>query len=168
MTNAQKIFCDEYLIDLNATRAYKVAYPKVKKDETANVNGSRLLRNAKVQSYIEEKMKKREKRTQVTQDKVVKELAAIAFSNATDFAEIKKGCVYIKDTSELDESAKKSIIGIKEGKEGIEVKMANKVDALTTLGRHLGMFKDKLEVLVTGEKVKEVESYIEQRVDGNE
>ena len=45
MTDAQKRFCDEYLIDLNATRAYKVAYPNCKKDETARANGSRLLTN---------------------------------------------------------------------------------------------------------------------------
>ena len=49
MTEKQKIFADEYLIDLNATRAYKVAYPAVKKDETAMANGSRMLRNAKVE-----------------------------------------------------------------------------------------------------------------------
>ena len=35
MTEKQKIFADEYLIDLNATRAYRKAYPSVKKDETA-------------------------------------------------------------------------------------------------------------------------------------
>ena len=48
LTAKQKIFADEYLIDLNATRAYKVAYPKVKKDETAAANSSRMLRNDKV------------------------------------------------------------------------------------------------------------------------
>lgn len=48
MTKKQKIFADEYLIDLNATRAYKVAYPSVKKDETAAQAGSRMLRNVKV------------------------------------------------------------------------------------------------------------------------
>ena len=56
MTERQKIFADEYLIDLNATRAYKVAYPAVKKDETAMANGSRMLRNAKVAEYIAERM----------------------------------------------------------------------------------------------------------------
>lgn len=68
LTPNQKIFADEYLIDLNATRAYKHAYKNVKKDETAAVNGSRLLRNAKVKEYIEEKMRAREKRTEITQD----------------------------------------------------------------------------------------------------
>ena len=48
MTKKQKIFADEYLIDLNATRAYKVAYPAVKRDETAAQAGSRMLRNVKV------------------------------------------------------------------------------------------------------------------------
>ena len=54
VTEKQKVFADEYLIDLNATRAYKVAYPAVKKDEVAAVNGNRMLRNAKVSAYISE------------------------------------------------------------------------------------------------------------------
>lgn len=56
MTEKQKIFADEYLIDLNATRAYKVAYPRVKNDDIAAANASRLLRNAKVAAYISERM----------------------------------------------------------------------------------------------------------------
>lgn len=52
MTEKQKIFADEYLIDLNATRAYRVAYPSVKKEEAAAVNGSKLLRNTKVHTWI--------------------------------------------------------------------------------------------------------------------
>lgn len=53
MTEKQKIFCDEYLKDLNATRAYKAAYPKVKKDTVAATNGGRMLRNAEVKNYID-------------------------------------------------------------------------------------------------------------------
>lgn len=53
MTEKQKRFADEYLIDLNATRAYKAAYPNVKKDAAAAVNASKLLRNAKVKNYID-------------------------------------------------------------------------------------------------------------------
>ena len=58
MTEKQKIFADEYLIDLNATRAYRVAYPSVKKDEVAAVNGSKLLRNTKVKKYIDERLER--------------------------------------------------------------------------------------------------------------
>ena len=74
LTPKQKIFVDEYLIDLNATRAYKVAYPSCKKDDAAAVNGSKLLRNTKVAEYIQERMKERSKRTEITQDRVLQEL----------------------------------------------------------------------------------------------
>ena len=58
MTDKQQIFADEYLKDLNGTRAYKVAYPSVKKDETARANASRLLTNANVKKYIDEQLEK--------------------------------------------------------------------------------------------------------------
>lgn len=167
MTKAQEIFCNEYLIDLNATKAYKVAYSRCKKDETANVNGSKLLRNAKVQEYIATRMKEREKRTEITQDMVIKELGAIAFANGTDFAELcsktRKLPIYengevtdyeteeyvevkFKPTNKLTDEQKKAISGIKEGKFGIEVNLCDKVKALELLGRHLGIFNDKLDV----------------------
>lgn len=167
MTEAQKRFCDEYLIDLNATRAYKVAYPRCKKDETANVNGSKLLRNTKVQEYISKRMKEREQRTEITQDMVIKELAAIAFSKASDYAKLKKmkrnvpifdGEVIVDykeeeyigieftPTNELSEEQKKALAGIKEGKFGIQVDLCDKVKALELLGKHLGMFKEKVTI----------------------
>ena len=58
MTEKQKKFSDEYLIDLNATRAYRAAYPAVKRDETAAQSGSRLLRNVNVSAYIAEQLEK--------------------------------------------------------------------------------------------------------------
>lgn len=163
MTEAQKRFCDEYLIDLNATRAYKVAYKRCKKDETANVNGSKLLRNTKVKEYIAQKQEEIQKRTEITQDMVIKELSAIAFSKASDYAQLKKKkrnvpiyhegeIVKYKEeeyigieftpTDELTEKQKKAMAGIKEGKFGIQVDSCDKVKALELLGKHLGMFKD--------------------------
>lgn len=56
MTPKQKRFADEYLIDLNATRAYKAAYQHIKSDDTARANGSRLLTNANVQAYIDNRL----------------------------------------------------------------------------------------------------------------
>lgn len=146
LTEKQKIFADEYLVDLNATRAYKAAYPRVKKDETARANGSRMLTNANVAAYVEERIQERQKRTEITQDMVLEELAAIAFARATDYAEVSQDRVIIKDTTELTEDQIKAIAGIKEGKFGIEVKLNDKEKALELLGRHLGMFKDKVEL----------------------
>ncbi len=168
LTPKQKIFVDEYLIDLNATRAYKVAYPKIKNDETAAAAGARLLRNVKVEGYIEQRMKDREKRTEITQDKVLKELAKIGFAKGTDFAKVilKQGArikfdtegkeiglepyeyqtVEIVNSEELTEDSKSAIAGIKQGANGIEIKLNDKVKALELIGRHLGMFSDKLEL----------------------
>ncbi|MBE6058426.1 MAG: terminase small subunit [Clostridium sp.] len=168
LTPKQKIFCDEYLVDLNATRAYKAAYKSIKKDETANAAASRMLRNVKVKEYIDKRMKDREKRTEITQDKVLQELAKIAFVNGADFAKVvqksymkpvydKEGNkideeeVFYKDveltlTDDLPEDKKKAIAAIKQTKFGIAVESCDKVKALELLGKHLGMFKDKVEL----------------------
>lgn len=146
LTEKQKIFADEYLIDLNATRAYKVAYSRVKNDDVAAPAAVRLLRNVKVADYIKERMHERQKRTEVTQDRVIEELAAIAFARATDYAEIINGMVRIRNTEELTEDQIRAIAGIKDGKFGVELKLNDKEKALELLGRHLGMFKDKMEV----------------------
>ena len=146
LTAKQRIFADEYLIDLNATRAYKVAYPRVKKDETARANSSRLLTNANVADYVEKRMKDREKRTEITQDMVLKELAKIGFANVTDYVTIEGPYVKVKQTGDIPSEKIGAISGIKEGANGIEVKLNDKGKALELIGRHLGMFKDKLEV----------------------
>lgn len=150
MTEKQKIFADEYLIDLNATRAYRAAYPSVKKDETARANGSRMLTNANVAGYISDRMNERQKRTEITQDMVLQELASIAFARATDYVEIKgdgtNSVVMVKPTTELSEEQIGAIAGIKEGANGIEIKLNDKEKALEMLGRHLGMWNDKLDV----------------------
>lgn len=165
MTEKQKIFADEYLIDLNATRAYRVAYPSVKKDETAAVNGSKMLRNAKVAKYIQDRMEERQRRTEVTQDRVLQELAYIAFARVTDYATVKDDAVRIRDTDELTEEQIRAIAGIKEGKFGIELKLNDKEKALELLGRHLGMWNDKLDIKAPAidETIKEMEAYFEQQ-----
>ena len=165
VTEKQKVFADEYLIDLNATRAYKVAYPTVKNDDTAAAAATRMLRNVKVAEYIQERMQERQKRTEITQDKVLQELAAVAFSNATDYVEVRDNTVIVKDTASLSEI--KALSGIKESRGGIEVKLNDKLKALELLGRHLGMFKDKVEVSGIDEEKKKLDDILRQmRGDG--
>lgn len=167
LTPKQKIFADEYLIDLNATRAYKAAYPSCKKDETAAAAGVRLLRNVKVVEYIQERMKERERRIEITQDWVLEELRKIASANGTDFAQVVREPViqnnsYVMDpdtgrvqtrdvvrivpTEELPEEKRMAIAAIKKTKFGINVETYDRVRALELIGRHLGMFKDKVEL----------------------
>lgn len=56
MTEKQKLFADEYLIDLNATRAYRAVYKNIKNDGVARRNGSRLLTNADIKKYIDDRL----------------------------------------------------------------------------------------------------------------
>lgn len=77
LTAKQRIFANEYLIDMNATRAYKKAYASCKKDETARVNGSKLLANTNVKSYIEEQLKKIEDQSIADATEVMKYLTKV-------------------------------------------------------------------------------------------
>lgn len=166
LTEKQKIFADEYLVDLNATRAYKVAYPKVKADSTAASNGSRMLRNDKVAEYIQQRQRERSERTQITQDWVLQELYKIASANGTDYARVVEvtaknedgddlldsngdpimvDTVKIVPTEQLTADQRAAVSTIKNTRYGVSVETHDKVKALELIGRHLGMFKERPE-----------------------
>ena len=77
LTNKQMIFANEYLVDLNATRAYKKAYPNVKKDSVAASAAARMLRIVKVKNYIDEQLKKIEDESIADAAEVMKYLTAV-------------------------------------------------------------------------------------------
>lgn len=149
MNEKQRRFCEEYLIDLNATRAYKAAYPSVKKDASASVCAAKLLRNAKVKSYLADRMKARQDRVEIEQDRILRELAAIAFADITEIVTIKDGKVCIEDIDSLPQEKRAAIAEIKENQWGTEIKICDRLRALELLGKHLGMFgpiKDELDL----------------------
>lgn len=164
LTEKQARFVAEYLVDLDATNAAKRAGYS---DKTAYSIGFENLRKPEVQEAIREAMDARSERTGITQDRVLQELAGIAFSNGTDFARIVSTPtvttvvdgegftqqviqpvqhVELMDTERVDPKKRAAIAGIKEGKFGIEVKLFDKLKALELLGRHLGMYNDKLQL----------------------
>lgn len=147
LTPKQKTFCNEYLIDLNATQAAIRAGYSVK---TANRIGNENLSKLDIQNRINELIKKRESRTEITQDRVLNELAKLAFANATDYVEVEDMGTYkrvnVTATKDIPKDKIAAIASIKEGTNGIEVKLHDKVKALELVGRHLGMFKDKIEL----------------------
>lgn len=142
----QDLFVEEYLKDLNGTQAYIRTGYKVKNENVAAVYASKLLRKPKVQEKIQKAMAEREKRTEITQDRVLKEIANLAFTDRTGIVNLKNNSLIIKNFDELSEEQKACISGVKETKYGIEVTFYNKEKALEMLGRHLGMFTEKLEV----------------------
>ena len=142
MTPKQERFCEEYLVDLNATQAaIRAGYSK----KTANEQGARLLVNVSIQNKIQEFMNKRSERTKITADRVLQELEALGLSNIQNYVEKStKGFVIFKDIDKIPEDAARAIESIKANyKEGrIEFKLYSKGKALEDIGRHLGMFTD--------------------------
>ena len=139
LTEKQKRFCDEYIIDLNATQAaIRAGYS----EETARNIGCENLAKPNIAEYIEKRIKDRESRTEITQDFVLRELANIASANGTDFAQVDaKGDVTITATEKVPEAKRAAIASIKQGANGTEVKTYDKIRALELIGKHLGMFQ---------------------------
>lgn len=144
MTKKQKRFIEEYLIDLNATQAaIRAGYSP----ETAGAIGSENLTKPEIRAHIDRAMAERSKRTGVNADRVITELAKIAFINAVDVIDPKTATV--KATALPEDTAAIQSVKVKTfGEDGLEreIKMADKLKALELLGKHLGMFKDKVEL----------------------
>ena len=143
MTDKQARFCEEYMIDLNATQAaIRAGYsPK-----TAQEQSARLLSNVMVQNRLAQLQAEQSRRTGVSADRVVRELSKIAFANASDLIDPETASVKL-DASRDDLAAIQSIKVKSFGEDGLEheVKLADKLRALDLLGKHLGMYKDASE-----------------------
>lgn len=131
MTENQKRFADEYLIDCNATRAYKAAYPKVKKDEAARANASKLLTNTNIREYIDEQLAKmHDERT----------------ADAKEVLEYLTSVMRGKSTAEIV-----VVVGVGDGEsKPLKIEKApdekERLKAGELLGKVFGLFRDKVDV----------------------
>lgn len=159
LTLKQQFFVKHYLIDLNATKAAIAAGYSAK---TAEVAGSRLLRNVKVQQEIAKKTRKRVQKLEISADRVLNELALLGFANMQDYITTRGPDAYV-DLSKLsrDQAAaiqeitsEVFISGTAKNEDGDEVpveikrtklKLSDKRGALELLGKHLKLFTDKVE-----------------------
>lgn len=146
LTPKQELFVQEYLIDLNATQAAIRARYSAR---NAGKIGPELLGNPRIRVAIDQAMAERSRRTGISQDRVLRELARIAFLNPSDVlnmddASLKEG-VGRDDTAAIAGVRVRKLPGKSGGMER-EIKMHDKLRALELLGKHLGMFSDKLNV----------------------
>lgn len=154
LTNKQEFFCREYLKDLNATAAASRAGYK-----DGNI-GRQLITKDNVSERIAELKEERAERTEVSADRVVAELARLGFSDLRNVAswDADKGLSW-KSSEELDDDAAAAIRDIthtrevRRDKNGAEIETTNtalklhdKKGALELLGRHLGIFKDNVNL----------------------
>lgn len=134
-------FVEEYLLDLNAKQAaIRAGYsPK-----GAEVHGSRLLSNAKIQRAVAHRQAVIAKRLEVNAERVVRELAKVAFADAADFEECTGQTP--KSLKELPPEQSAVVQEIGWTRQGRKIKLHSKTEALRDLGRHLGLFTDNLKV----------------------
>lgn len=146
-------FVEEYLVDLSAGAAARRAGYTPSNSRNAGMD---LMRRHRVIDAIEAAVAARSKRTQVTIDRVVEELAKIGFANMADFLRVTEGGDAYVDLSALtrDQAAALAEVTIEEvagrGDEGrdikrTKIKLLDKRSALVDLGKHLGMFPDRVE-----------------------
>jgi phage terminase small subunit len=162
LNDKQRRFVSEYLIDLNGTQAaIRAGYS----EKTAGAQAFDLLKKPELQEALSVAMQAREKRTGITQDRVLQELAKIGFSDIrrvvrwgnTELKVNESGdeegpttevyhglCLTAAD--EIDDDTAAAIAEVSQGREGLKVKLYDKRAALVDIGRHLGMFKDKVEL----------------------
>lgn len=142
----QERFCEEYLIDLNGTQAaIRAGYSK----KTANEQAARLLANVSIASKIDELRAAQSKRTLITADRVLTELAKIAFSDMRKFSKWGPSGVSLIDSESLSDEDASCIAEVSETTSesggSIKFKIHDKKAALELLGKHLKLFTDKVE-----------------------
>lgn len=131
MTDKQKRFCDEYLIDCNAARAYRAAYPSVKRDEAARACGSRLLTNANVRAYLEEQME------QLRSEKVADAREVLEYLTAVIRGQSESQIVVVEGTGDGCSEAR-PLMKAPDEKERLK--------AAELLGKHLGLLTNQVKL----------------------
>ena len=151
----QQRFVDEYLVDLNGTQAaIRAGYSEKTAKSIANEN----LTKPDIQSAISEAQQKRAKRTEITQDMVIREIAKLAFSQYSNYIRVNRDGHPVIDLSDctpdeldaLTETSTETAVE-KDGEDfvtvrKVKIKVADKGKYLEMLGKHLGMFKDQVEL----------------------
>lgn len=162
LTQKQENFCLSYVEQGNASEAYRKSYNAGKmKPESIQRKACELMDNGNVTARIEELRSAAEKRTGITQDMVLRELAKIGFAdirkavawgkdicvvnNETGETAVINGVVLI-DSKSVDDDTAAAIAEISQTAQGIKIKLHDKRAALVDIGRHLNMFTDKVDV----------------------
>ena len=149
LTPKQKIFCEEYLIDLNGTQsAIRAGYSKNSANEIAAEN----LAKPNIRAYVEQLKLDRSKRTTITADRVLKEIAKLAFFNMEDVLNEDGKTKDLSDWSRDDLAAVQEITedNLKSEDSTVllrrKVKLSDKKSSLELLGKHLKLFTEVKEI----------------------
>ena len=162
LTAKQESACLKYLECGDKSEAYRHAYNTANmKPETINRSAYELFENPKITARMKELRSAIERRTEITVDRVLNELALLGFANMLDYVRIGKDGDPFIDLSELTREQAAAIseatvedFTLGRGEDArdvrkVKIKLSDKKSALETIGKHLGMFVDKSEIEVT-------------------
>ena len=148
LNERMKRFCREYIIDNCAQQAaIRAGYA----EGSAHVVSSRLLRQPLIQQEINQLLEKQIKRTEVNADRIINELAGIAFGNLKDIekAILENNLDKLLANLTREQSTFISTItqrDLTSGKKLTTIKFHDKIKALELLGKHLSLFTEKLQI----------------------
>jgi len=137
LSDRDRQFVNEYLVDFNAAKAAKRAGHTGQKSK-----GWQIKRRKAITAAIEQAIAERSKRTLITADRVLREYARIAFADIRSFANGQQGVTDLKSVATLTDDEAAAVVelnGTPDGK-GLKVKLHDKKKALDALARHLGLF----------------------------
>jgi phage terminase small subunit len=149
MTPKQERFVEEYLVDLNATQAaVRAGYSA----RTARAIGRENLDKPDIQAALQTAFAARSQRVEIDQDWVIRRLARIA---DLDLRKLFTDDGTLRPIQELPEDVAGAISSVdvikrKDDAEEYRVRLPDRIRALDLLGRHLGMFRDRVEVTGRG------------------
>ncbi len=170
LTEKQRLFCLYFIKSFNATKAYQKAYQC---DEyTARANGSRMLTNANIKTEIHKLKTEKLNQAYLSEADIFQKYLDIAMTDITDFMTFGNKEIDIIDKDGSTKTMTISQINIKndyevdgtlvseisQGRDGIKVKLLDKMKALDWLAAHIGMAteeqKAKVNLLLTQEKAE--------------
>lgn len=156
MTDKQKAFCQEYLVDLNATQAaIRAGYSS----HTAREIAAETLSKPYIQEEIARLMAERSKRTEISADEVLQRFHDWAFAERHKAFKLSGNTLVIASMEEWPPALQSCITGIEQTKTGIKITFTDPIRAMENLGRHLGIYNDSLN-LNTGLSIAEIEAQI--------
>lgn len=155
LTNRQLKFIEFYCQNQNGAEAARQAGYS---EASANRSAYRLLNDPAVKSIIDERLEKQLDKLEITGERILAELAKIAFADISDIVDLTNNSITVEDFKKLSQEQRACIASAKKDKHGnIILTFHDKIAALTKLGQHKKLFTDVQETKHSFSKMGQVE-----------
>lgn len=135
----QEKFCNYYIECGNASEAYRRSYScSNMKDESINVKAVELLNNGKITVRVKELQEELKRKSDITKEEVLNMLKSFMYADIRNFLTIKNGNVIFKDSEDWTDEMAMQVESVKQGKDGIEIKLNGRTWTIQRICKMLG------------------------------